>query len=106
MLAVRLNPIKKHGLRSVFFNILLTLFSGNIAASIRAAGETSAGGVHILGLLPLALRLSGTSETWGPMATSLVWGLVFASLLNLFVIPVLVAILDDFKTRFLGGHQD
>lgn len=41
------------------------------------------------GLFSLAVGLGGKSLIWGPMAASIVWGLGVASLLTLFVIPLL-----------------
>ena len=41
------------------------------------------------GLLSLATGLGGHSLIWGPMASSIVWGLGFATLLTLFAIPML-----------------
>lgn len=41
------------------------------------------------GLLALATGLAGHSLLWGPMASSIVWGLGFATLLTLFAIPLL-----------------
>ncbi len=41
------------------------------------------------GLLSLALGLGGKSLLWGPVAASIVWGLGFATLLTLFVIPLI-----------------
>jgi multidrug efflux pump subunit AcrB len=43
----------------------------------------------IAGLSGLALGLGGTSLIWGPVATAIVSGLVFSSLLTLFAIPLL-----------------
>ncbi len=43
----------------------------------------------IAGLLSLAIGLGGKSLIWGPVATSIVWGVGFSSLLTLFAIPVL-----------------
>jgi multidrug efflux pump len=54
----------------------------------------------ILGVLPLAMGWGGVSLTWGPMAASLAWGLAFATILTLFVIPALYAIVDDIWARF------
>lgn len=39
----------------------------------------------VLGILPLAL----SSETWGPLAYSIVFGLSFSTILTLFLIPIL-----------------
>jgi HAE1 family hydrophobic/amphiphilic exporter-1 len=54
----------------------------------------------ILGVLPLAMGWGGVSVTWGPMAASLAWGLAFATVLTLFVIPALFSIVDDVRRRF------
>lgn len=43
----------------------------------------------IAGLFSLAVGLGGQSLIWGPVATSIVWGVGFSSLLTLFAIPVL-----------------
>ena len=43
----------------------------------------------IAGLLSLATGLAGRSLIWGPVATAIVWGLAFSSVLTLFVIPLL-----------------
>jgi multidrug efflux pump subunit AcrB len=49
------------------------------------------------GLVPLALGLGGSSPMWKPMAISMIWGLGFASLLTLFVIPSLYCIVEDVR---------
>lgn len=43
----------------------------------------------IAGLFSLAVGLGGKSLIWGPVASSIVWGLGFSTLLTLFVIPLL-----------------
>jgi len=43
----------------------------------------------IAGLFSLAAGLGGKSLIWGPVATSIVWGLAFSSVLTLFVVPLL-----------------
>ncbi|MBD3368295.1 MAG: hypothetical protein GF405_09040 [Candidatus Eisenbacteria bacterium] len=53
----------------------------------------------ILGVMPLALGWGGVSVTWGPMAASLAWGLAFATVLTLFVIPAIFSIVDDIRIR-------
>ncbi|RKY65832.1 MAG: hypothetical protein DRP97_08655 [Candidatus Latescibacterota bacterium] len=65
----------------------------------------------ILGLLPMAIGLGGKSETWGPLANTIVWGLAAATFLTLFVIPCLYAIVDDVGRklhvgRFNGYHEE
>ena len=43
----------------------------------------------IAGLFSLAAGLGGSSLIWGPVATAIVWGLGFSSVLTLFVVPIL-----------------
>jgi multidrug efflux pump subunit AcrB len=57
------------------------------------------------GLLPLAIGLGGKAERLAPMATAIVWGLSFATLFTLFVIPCLYAIADDAIGLFLRRRQ-
>ncbi len=47
-------------------------------------------GTTIAGLFSLATGLAGKSLLWGPVATSIVWGLGFSTLLTLFVVPLLI----------------
>ena len=43
----------------------------------------------IAGLFSLAVGLGGYSLMWGPVATAIVWGLAFSTLLTLFLVPLL-----------------
>jgi len=43
----------------------------------------------IAGLFSLASGFAGKSLIWGPLATAIVWGLAFSTMLTLFVIPLL-----------------
>lgn len=43
----------------------------------------------IAGLFSLSTGLAGYSLMWGPVATAIVWGLAFSTLLTLIVIPIL-----------------
>ena len=43
----------------------------------------------IAGLFSLAIGLGGDSLLWGPVATAIVWGVGFSSILTLFAIPTL-----------------
>ena len=43
----------------------------------------------IAGLFSLASGFAGKSLIWGPLATAIVWGLAFSTVLTLFVIPLL-----------------
>ncbi len=46
----------------------------------------------IAGLFSLAIGLGGSSLMWGPVASAIVWGLGFSTVLTLFVIPLLYRI--------------
>ncbi len=46
----------------------------------------------IAGLLSLATGLGGHSLLWGPVATAIVWGMGFSTVLTLFAIPVIYRI--------------
>ncbi|MFO7811707.1 MAG: efflux RND transporter permease subunit [Pelovirga sp.] len=66
----------------------------------------------ILGLLPMALGVSfdfhsfaweiggESSEWWGPMAVTVIFGLAFATVLTLIVVPVLYSLADSLRDRF------
>jgi len=56
----------------------------------------------IFGLLPMAIGLGGRSETWMPLANTIIWGLAMSTLLTLFIIPALYAIIDDLTPK---GHR-
>ncbi|MCB1760732.1 MAG: efflux RND transporter permease subunit [Gammaproteobacteria bacterium] len=47
------------------------------------------------GLFSLATGLGGESLMWGPVATAIVWGLGFSTLLTLFVIPLVYNLLSE-----------
>jgi multidrug efflux pump subunit AcrB len=51
----------------------------------------------IAGMLPMATGIGGRSEIWMPLANTMVFGLLVASLLTLVVVPALYAMLDDIK---------
>ncbi|MFH0844373.1 MAG: efflux RND transporter permease subunit, partial [Pseudomonadota bacterium] len=49
----------------------------------------------IFGLAPMAFGLGGKSPFWAPLATAIMWGLGFATLLILSMVPAYYAILQD-----------
>ncbi|MBI1337534.1 MAG: MMPL family transporter [Phycisphaera sp.] len=53
------------------------------------------------GLLPLALNLSGGGEFWQPLTVSMIFGLSFATLLQLFIIPLACYTLSREKRKSL-----
>lgn len=59
----------------------------------------------IFGLMPMILSTSSATNDWKPMAVSIVFGLSFATVLTLVVIPVVYSLIDSFfgklkMTRF------
>lgn len=50
----------------------------------------------ILSMVPLALELGAGSETWSPMARTVIGGLTMSTFLMLFVVPSLYLILNEF----------
>ena len=56
----------------------------------------------VIGLLPMAVGLGGKSDIWSPLANVMVWGLSVGTLLTLFLVPCLYAVLGDLKRLILG----
>ena len=66
----------------------------------------------ILGLFPMALGLTidfanfrvilggATADFWGPMAVAVIFGLAFATVLTLVMVPTMYAISEDIKEKF------
>ncbi|MCK9909944.1 efflux RND transporter permease subunit, partial [Microbacteriaceae bacterium K1510] len=52
-----------------------------------------------LGLLPLALGMGEGGESQAPLATVVIGGLLFSTMLTLLVIPVVYSILDDLAQK-------
>lgn len=71
----------------------------------------------ILGLVPMALGISvdfssmrlvvggSTAEWWGPMAVAVIFGLAFATILTLVMVPTLYSIADGLKER-MGWQKE
>ena len=49
----------------------------------------------ICGLAPMAFGVGGKSVFWAPLATAIMWGLAFATVLILSMVPAFYAILED-----------
>jgi multidrug efflux pump subunit AcrB len=49
----------------------------------------------MFGLLPMAVGLGGKSNLWAPMANTMFWGLGFAMVLTLFMLPTVYTIIVD-----------
>ena len=52
------------------------------------------------GLLPLALGFGGRSDVWAPMASTIIFGLIFSTLGTLLVIPCIYGVIDDVGRKF------
>ena len=51
----------------------------------------------VFGLIPMAIGLGGRSDAWGPMATTIVFGLIVATATTLLVIPPVYRCLTDLE---------
>ena len=60
----------------------------------------------IIGLIPMAIGLGGKSPIWMPMAYTIIFGLSFATLMTLFVMPALYAITTDLRGLFLRNPEE
>ena len=54
----------------------------------------------ILSMVPLALELGSGSETWSPMARTVIGGLAMSTLLMLFVVPCLYKLINTMVENF------
>lgn len=61
----------------------------------------------ILSMVPLALELGSGSETWSPMARTVIGGLTMSTLLMLFVVPCLYNLINSMveKLGFDSVHK-
>jgi hydrophobic/amphiphilic exporter-1 (mainly G- bacteria), HAE1 family len=75
------------------------------AARIRLRPIIMTTAAMIFGMLPLALALGEGSEQRAPMARAVIGGLVTSTLLTLFVVPVVYAMLDDLVVWVRRGRR-
>ena len=59
----------------------------------------------VLGMLPLALGIGSGSETYAPLATVVIGGLLASTMLTLLVVPVIYSIMDDLSVRIQGKKR-
>jgi multidrug efflux pump subunit AcrB len=57
----------------------------------------------IVGLAPMALGIGGKSIFWAPLATAIMWGLAFSTVLVLTMVPAYYLILED--VRYVVRHR-
>jgi HAE1 family hydrophobic/amphiphilic exporter-1 len=55
---------------------------------------------NIVGMLPVALNWGGGAEIWQPLAVTIIFGMGFATVLQLFVVPLMVYCFD------FSAHRD
>ena len=53
----------------------------------------------IAGLFSLSVGIGGYSKIWGPLASAIVWGLVFSTILTLFIIPQLFILYEKARSK-------
>ena len=53
----------------------------------------------VVALLPMAVGLQGSSKSYGPFAASIAFGLLFAMIGTLFVVPLSYVSLDSLNDR-------
>ena len=53
----------------------------------------------VAGLIPTAIGLGGESVVWGPMASTIIFGLIFSTLTTLIVVPSFYGLLYDSERR-------
>ena len=54
----------------------------------------------VAGMLPLVFSSDPSSQAWRPLAVSFTFGLIFATFLTLFIIPVIYSMVDSFFGKF------
>jgi cobalt-zinc-cadmium resistance protein CzcA len=86
------NQLKKEGIADVNERIVL-------GTRVRLRPVIMTAAVAAFGFLPMALSTSAGAEVQRPLATVVIGGLITATLLTLFVLPVLYALLDRFSRR-------
>lgn len=59
----------------------------------------------IMGLLPTAIGIGGTSVVWGPMASTIIFGLIFSTMTALIIIPLLYGLFFDKKAKKGDGGE-
>ncbi len=87
-----LNELKKEGVKDIVERILQ-------GTRVRLRPVIMTASVAALGFLPMALSGSAGAEVQRPLATVVIGGLITATLLTLFVLPVLYRIFDEMKWR-------
>ena len=97
--------VTKNGIVMVDYMNLLVERGANVAEAVIQGGKSRLRPVlmtsltTILGMVPMAMGIGEGSETWQPMGIAVVGGLVMSTILTLFIIPALYAMLQGRKER-------
>jgi multidrug efflux pump subunit AcrB len=91
------NPLEREGDTGLAHYRFDRWFSIYRAGSVRLRPIFLTSITTVAGLWSLAFMTSGQEEFLAPMAQALVWGLTFATLITLLLVPCLYAILDDWN---------
>ncbi|MBR4963944.1 MAG: efflux RND transporter permease subunit [Alistipes sp.] len=97
--------VTKNGIVLVDYMNLLVERGSNVADAVIAGGKSRLRPVlmtsltTILGMVPMALGIGEGSEIWQPMGIAVVGGLLLSTLLTLFIVPSLYAMMEGRKER-------
>ncbi|MBR2367892.1 MAG: efflux RND transporter permease subunit [Alistipes sp.] len=97
--------VTKNGIVLVDYMNLLVERGSSVADAVIAGGKSRLRPVlmtsltTILGMVPMAMGIGEGSEIWQPMGISVVGGLLVSTLLTLFIVPSLYAMLEGHNQR-------
>ena len=100
--------VTKNGIVLVDYMNLLVERGSSVSEAVIAGGKSRLRPVlmtsltTILGMLPMALGIGEGSETWQPMGIAVVGGLLVSTLMTLFIVPSLYAMLEGHHQRKLA----
>ena len=97
--------VTKNGIVMVDYMNLLVERGSSVSDAVITGGKSRLRPVlmtsltTVLGMLPMALGLGEGSETWQPMGIAVVGGLLMSTLITLFIVPSLYAMLEGRMER-------
>jgi HAE1 family hydrophobic/amphiphilic exporter-1 len=97
--------VTKNGIVMVDYMNLLVERGSSISDAVIMGGKSRLRPVlmtsltTVLGMLPMAMGLGEGSEIWQPMGISVVGGLLMSTLITLFIVPSLYAMLENRMER-------